>query len=81
MPAFMCGDEVECLSARRCRMGGIAGDGGTSRFVRVMRSEVLVLRLSWLGFRFMAGILGLINDGDEGSETSDWGVALATTGG
>lgn len=30
---------------------------------------MLVFKLSWLGFRFMAGICGLINDGDDGSET------------
>lgn len=28
-----------------------------------------VLRLSWLGFLFIAGILGLMKEGDEGSET------------
>ena len=35
----------------------------------MMRSVVFVRRLSWLGFRFMAGIVGLMNDGDVGSET------------
>lgn len=36
----------------------------------LMRSEVPVLRLSWLGFRFIAGIVGLMKDdaGDEGSD-------------
>jgi hypothetical protein len=66
----MWGDEVECFRARRCNIGGIDGDVGISRVVRLMmRSDVLVLRLSWLGFLFMAGILGLINEGDEGSDT------------
>jgi hypothetical protein len=70
----MCGDEVECLRARLCRIGGsvgTAGELGTSSVVRIIRSDELVLRLSWLGFRFMAGILGLMKDGDEGSDTSD----------
>ena len=52
-------------------MGGKDGDVGTSSVVRVMRSDVLVFRLNWLGFLFMAGILGFINDGDDGSDTSE----------
>jgi hypothetical protein len=69
MVESMCGVEVECLSARRCRIGGIPGDGGTSAMGLVARSDVLVLRLSMLGFRFMAGILGLMKEGEEGSDT------------
>lgn len=46
----------------------MAGEEGTSSVVRVIRSEVLVFKLSWLGFRFIAGIIGLINDGEDGSE-------------
>ena len=65
----MWGVEAECLSARRCRIGGIPGDGGTSAMGLVARSDVLVLRLSMLGFRFMAGILGLMKEGEEGSDT------------
>lgn len=72
---------MECLSARRCRIGGIAGDGGTSSVVRVIKSDVLVLRLSWLGFLFMVGILGLMKDGEEGSETSEWDEVGAASGG
>lgn len=64
---------MECFSALRCSIGGIAGDDGTSSVVRVRRSDVLVLRLSWLGFLFMAGIFGFMNDGDDGSETRDDG--------
>lgn len=47
-PESICGDEVECFRARRCRMGPTETDGelGTSSVVRAMRSEVLVLRLS-----------------------------------
>ena len=51
-------------------MGATVGELGTSCVVRIMRSEVLVLRLSWLGFRFMAGIFGLMKTGDEGSDAS-----------
>lgn len=49
----------------------MAGEGGTSRVVLWIKSEVLVLRLNWLGFLLIAGIVGLINDGEEGSETSE----------
>lgn len=70
----MCGDEVECLSARLCRIGGIerVGDEGTSSTVTglLCRSCELVFRLSWLGLRFIAGIVGLMKTGDDGSETS-----------
>lgn len=55
------------------------GDLGTSSNVgcRLFKSDEFVLRLSWLGLRFMAGILGLIKDGEEGSDTS---VLLNDTG-
>jgi hypothetical protein len=76
----MCGDDVECLSARLCSIGGRPGESGISRVVFVMRSLELVLRLSWLGFRFMAGIVGRMNDGDEGSDTRDDAAGLATGG-
>jgi hypothetical protein len=36
-----------------------------------VRSEVLVFRLNWLGFLLIAGIVGLINDGEAGSDTSE----------
>jgi hypothetical protein len=36
-----------------------------------MRSEEFVLRLSWLGLRFMGAIVGLMNEGEEGSGSSD----------
>jgi hypothetical protein len=44
-----------------------------SSVVRVTRSDVLVLRLSWLGFRFIAGIVGLMKDdaGDVGSDINE----------
>lgn len=52
-------------------MGGTEGEGGTSNVVRFINSEVFVLRLSKLGFRFMPGIVGLMKDGEEGSETRE----------
>jgi hypothetical protein len=63
----ICGEEVECFSARRWRMGGMLGDFGTSKVDALSRSELFVFRLSWLGFRLIAGIWGLINDGELGS--------------
>lgn len=63
---------MECFRARRCRIGGIEGELGISRVVaRVAKSDVFVLRLSWLGFRFIAGIAGLMNEGEVGSDTMD----------
>lgn len=70
-PESMWGVEVECFSARRWRMGGTEGEGGTSNVERFIRSEVFVLRLSRLGFRFMPGIVGLMKDGEAGSETRE----------
>lgn len=49
--------------------------------VFVIRSEVLVFKLSWLGLRFMAGILGLMKDGEEGSEISDELLGVDAKGG
>jgi hypothetical protein len=57
----------------------MAGDGGTSRVVLWFRSEVLVLRLNWLGFLLMAGIVGLMNDGEAGSETKEMFVVAVET--
>jgi hypothetical protein len=65
----MCGEDVECFNARRWRIGANTGDVGTSRVVFVIKSFELVFKLSWLGFRFIAGILGLIKDGEDGSDT------------
>lgn len=67
----MCGDEVECFSARRCRIGACSmeptdGEPGTS-ILRVAKPIVLVFRVSWLGFLFIPGMTGLIKDGDVGS--------------
>lgn len=62
---------MECFNARRWRIGGTEGEGGTSNVVRFIKSEVFVLRLSKLGFRFMPGIVGLMKDGEEGSETRE----------
>jgi hypothetical protein len=79
----MWGDEVECFSARRCsigacRIGATDGELGTS-ILRVARFVVSVFRLSWLGFLFIPGMTGLINDGDVGSETR--GFARELNGG
>ena len=35
--------------------------------VVLSRSELFVFKLSWLGLRLIAGIGGLMNEGDEGS--------------
>lgn len=53
---------------------GSAGEAGTSSRVGRMLSPAFnpfesVLRLSWLGLRFMAGMAGFMNEGEEGSET------------
>jgi hypothetical protein len=78
----MCGDDVECLRARLCRIGGFPGEGGTSAIGLLNRSDVFVLRLNMLGFRFIAGICGLMKEGDPGSETRlVVGVVLAADGG
>jgi len=46
-PASIWGVEAECFRALLCRIGGIAGELGTSRVVlRMARSDVFVLRLS-----------------------------------
>lgn len=52
-------------------MGGSAGELGTSSVVREMRSDEFVLRLSWLGLRFIAGIMGLMKEGEEGSDSTE----------
>ena len=39
--------------------------------VREIRSVVFVLRLSWLGLRFMPGIVGLMKEGEEGSDSNE----------
>lgn len=62
-------------------MGGMAGDAGTSSNVFIVKSEVSVLRLSRLGFRFMAGIFGLINEGDGGSVATHFDVVVIVNGG
>jgi hypothetical protein len=46
-----------------------------------MRSDELVFKLNWLGLRFIAGILGLMKDGEAGSETMVVEMVDATTGG
>lgn len=62
----ICGDDVECFSARRCKIGGRLGDCGISS-VDLSKSALFVLRLNWLGLRFIDNIGGLINDGEDGS--------------
>lgn len=71
IPDSICGDDVECFRERRCRIGGSAGELGTSSVVREMKSVVFVLRLSWLGLRFMEGIMGLMKQGEAGSDSTD----------
>lgn len=61
-------------------MGAIPGVPGTSSVFRMTRSDVLVLRLSWLGLRFIAGIVGLMKEGDAGSDTSVAAVLLMNGG-
>lgn len=56
------------------------GEGGTSRVRFVIKSELLVFRLSRLGFRFMAGILGLMKAGEQGSERTVWAVGEVIVG-
>lgn len=77
----ICGDDVECFSALLCASAGTDGLWGTSSVVRPASSLVLVFKLSWLGFLFMAGILGLINEGDDGSDTSVEEVVEPANGG
>lgn len=68
-PDSICGVDVECFSARRWRMGAATvGELGTSSVVRVIRFEEFVLRLSWLGLRFMGAIVGLMKAGEQGSD-------------
>jgi hypothetical protein len=74
------GDDVECLRARRCRMGGMPGDAGTSNDVCLIKSEALVLRLRRLGFLFMAGMEGLMKEGEQGFDTMDLDEAAAVGG-
>jgi len=81
MAANMCGDEFECFSARRWRIGAAAGDAGTSMDDFLVRSEAFVFRLNWLGFRFMAGMVGLMNNGDDGSVTTYFEVVVTDNGG
>src|SRR6266566_561719 len=64
----MCGEDVECFKALLWSIGGNAGDCGASSVVALTRSVGLVFRLNWLGFRFMAGIVGLIKEGEEVSK-------------
>jgi len=52
-------------------MGATVGELGTSSVVRVMRSEEFVLRLSWLGLRFMGAIIGLMKEGEAGSDNNE----------
>lgn len=77
----MCGDDVECFSALLCASAGTEGLWGTSSVVRPANSFVFVFKLNWLGFLFIAGILGLINEGDDGSDTSVEELGEAANGG
>lgn len=81
-PLNMCGEEVECFKALLCAsLGSIEGLCGTSRVGRPARSLEFVLRLRLLGFLFIAGIFGFMNDGEEGSDTSVEEAVEATNGG
>lgn len=77
----MCGDEVECFNALLCARAGMDGLCGTSRAGRPARSSEFVFKLSWLGFLFMAGIVGFIKEGDDGSDVIDDEAADAAKGG
>lgn len=63
---------MECFRARRCNIGGTDGEFGTSSVDLVIRSDELVFRLSWLGFLFIAGIFGLMKEGEHGSDTREF---------
>lgn len=59
----------------------MAGDAGTSSDVFLIKSEAFVFRLSWLGFRLIAGMVGLMNDGDDGSVDAYFEVVVILKGG
>lgn len=81
-PLSMCGEEVECFKALLCAsFGTIKGLCGSSRVGRPAKSFEFVLRLRLLGFLFMAGIFGFMNDGEEGSEGSADEAAEGANGG
>lgn len=81
-PLNMCGEEVECFKALRCAsLGNIEGLWGTSRVGRPAKSLEFVFKLRLLGFLFIAGIFGFINDGEDGSDTSVEEEGDATNGG
>lgn len=67
-PDSICGEEVECFRALLCASAGTVGLDGTSRLGRPARSSELVFKLRLLGFLFMAGIFGFMNDGEGGSD-------------
>lgn len=77
----MWGDDVECFRARLCASAGTEGLCGTSMVGRPARSFEFVFKLKLLGFLFMAGIFGLINDGEDGSDGCDEEAAEAAKGG
>lgn len=77
----MWGEDVECFKARLWASAGIEGLCGTSMVGRPARSLEFVFRLRLLGFLFMAGIFGLMNDGEEGSDGCDEEAAEAAKGG
>lgn len=65
--ARICGDDIECLSPRRCSIVGTDGDASGS----VDNANLLaapVLRLRRLGFFLAFNGGGLIKDGEAGSE-------------
>lgn len=54
---------------------------GTSRVGRPAKSSELVFKLSWLGFLFMAGMVGFMKEGDDGSDVIEDEAAEAAKGG
>lgn len=78
----MCGDEVECFKALLCASAGSEGLCGGSKLGRRPASSLeFVLRLRLLGFRFIAGIFGLMKDGEDGSDACADDEAEAAKGG
>lgn len=77
----MWGEDVECFKARLCASAGIEGLCGTSIVGRPAKSFEFVFKLKLLGFLFMAGIFGLINDGEGGSDGCDKDAAEPAKGG
>lgn len=65
----MCGEEVECFKALLCASAGSEGlCGGSKLGRRPANSLEFVFKLRLLGFLFIAGIFGFMNEGEDGSD-------------